>query len=54
MAHTKNITAEPIREEYNDSVRERIRDRRGELSPMPGEPAIIALNPSVLPEGRCY
>ena len=49
-----NIRAVPIEEEYGDSIRERVRDQHGELRPMPGEPAIIALPAAVLPDGRTY
>lgn len=45
----KNIHAVEIQEQYGDTIRERIRDQRGELSPMPGEPSIIAVPADELP-----
>lgn len=51
---TKNIHALSIQPEYGDTVRTRIRDHHGELAPMPGEPATIALDAGVLPDGHNY
>lgn len=52
---TKNDDhGEPIREEYGDSVRERIRALHAELPPMPGEPAILKLSTDVLPNKTYY
>lgn len=45
----KNVQAKPIREQYRDTVRQRIMDQHGELGPAPGEPSIIALSVDVLP-----